>query len=47
MHEEKDWQLDIEELKALIRPNTKLIVIKYAASITKLSRYRDTDDIHQ
>jgi aspartate/methionine/tyrosine aminotransferase len=29
MHEEKDWQLDIEELKALIRPNTKLIVIKY------------------
>jgi len=32
MHEEKDWQLDIEELKALIRPNTKLIVIKCAVS---------------
>jgi len=25
---EKDWQLDIEELKNLIKPNTKLIVIK-------------------
>jgi DNA-binding transcriptional MocR family regulator len=23
-----DWQLDIEELKSLIRPNTKLIIIK-------------------
>ncbi|KAK4697436.1 hypothetical protein P7C71_g630, partial [Lecanoromycetidae sp. Uapishka_2] len=25
--EEKNWQLEIEELKALIRPNTKMIVI--------------------
>lgn len=25
---EREWQLDIEELKALIKPNTKLIVIK-------------------
>jgi len=25
---EKDWQLDIEELKSLMKPNTKLIVIK-------------------
>lgn len=25
--EEKKWQLDIEELKALIRPNTKMIII--------------------
>jgi len=24
------WQLDIEELERLIRPNTKLIIIKYA-----------------
>jgi aspartate/methionine/tyrosine aminotransferase len=23
------WQLDLEELKSLIRPNTKLIIIKY------------------
>lgn len=27
--ETNDWQLDIEELKSLIRPNTKLIIIKY------------------
>lgn len=28
---EKDaWKLDVEELKALIRPNTKLIILKYA-----------------
>lgn len=27
--EADNWQLDIEELKALIRPNTKLIIIKY------------------
>ena len=33
MHEEKDWQLDIDELKALIQPNTKLIVIKCTTSI--------------
>jgi len=32
MHEERDWQLDIDELKSLIQPNTKLIVIKYALS---------------
>ena len=25
--ESKDWQLDIEELKSLIRPNTKMIII--------------------
>lgn len=24
------WRLDLEELKGLIRPNTKLIIIKYA-----------------
>lgn len=27
--EESGWQVDVEELKALIRPNTKLIIIKY------------------
>ena len=27
-HEENKWQLDVEELKELIRPNTKMIVIK-------------------
>lgn len=25
---EKDWMLDVEDLKAMIKPNTKLIVIK-------------------
>lgn len=29
---EKDWVPDLEELKALVRPNTKLIVVKYAAA---------------
>ena len=27
--EERKWQLDIEELKGLVRPNTKMIIIKY------------------
>lgn len=27
--EAEGWKLDLEELKALIRPNTKLIVLKY------------------
>lgn len=27
--EDTKWQLDIEELKSLIKPNTKLIIIKY------------------
>lgn len=27
--EENGWDVDIEELKALIRPNTKLIILKY------------------
>ena len=27
--EAEGWKLDLEELKALIRPNTKLIIIKY------------------
>lgn len=27
--EDKQWQLDIGDLKALIRPNTKMIIIKY------------------
>jgi len=31
MREENDWQLDINELTSLIRPNTKLIIIKYTA----------------
>ena len=26
--EEKKWQLDLEELKSLIKPNTKMIIIK-------------------
>ena len=28
--EDEDWKLDIKELESLIRPNTKLIIIKYA-----------------
>ena len=28
-HEENKWQLDLQELKGLIRPTTKLIIIKY------------------
>ena len=28
-HEDKGWQLDIEELKGLIRTNTKMIIVKY------------------
>ena len=28
--EDKQWRLDLDEFKALLRPNTKLIVIKYA-----------------
>lgn len=31
---EKDWIPDFEELKSLIKPNTKLIVIKYVLSST-------------
>lgn len=27
-NESNEWQLDIEELKSLIRPNTKMIIIK-------------------
>ena len=27
--EDKDWQLEIEELKSLLRPETKMIIIKY------------------
>lgn len=30
--EEEGWRLDVDELKALIKPNTKLIIIKYAPS---------------
>ena len=30
--EAEGWKLDIEELKGLIRPNTKLIIIKYVLS---------------
>ena len=33
-HEEDAWQLDIEELKSLIRPNTKMIIVKYLATLT-------------
>ena len=28
-HEDKQWQLDIKELESLVRPNTKMIIIKY------------------
>ena len=27
--EERKWQLDVEELKGLVRPNTKMIIVKY------------------
>jgi DNA-binding transcriptional MocR family regulator len=30
------WQLDLEELKSLIRPNTKLIIIKFVMSLAEL-----------
>jgi aspartate/methionine/tyrosine aminotransferase len=26
---EKDWELDFEELEKMVKPNTKMIVIKY------------------
>lgn len=29
--EKDDWQVDLEELKTLIRPNTKMIIIKYVS----------------
>lgn len=29
MDEDNDWQLNIEELSSLIRPNTKAIILKY------------------
>ncbi len=28
--QEEDWRVDLDELKGLIRPNTKVIIIKYA-----------------
>jgi aspartate/methionine/tyrosine aminotransferase len=28
LQEHNKWQLDIEELKSLIRPNTKMIILK-------------------
>lgn len=31
--EDRQWQLDIAELEALIRPNTKMIIIKYILSL--------------
>lgn len=31
--EAEGWTLDVEELKGLIRPNTKLIIIKYVLSV--------------
>lgn len=31
--ESEGWTLDVEELKGLIRPNTKLIIIKYVLSV--------------
>lgn len=34
-HEEKGWQLSIEELKGLIRPNTRLITIKSVTPIVR------------
>lgn len=33
--EDKQWQLDIGELKALIRPNTKMIILKYSRFLLK------------
>ena len=31
--EKKGWQLDLEELKGLLRPNTKMIIIKFVALV--------------
>ena len=31
--EERRWQLDIEELKSLVRPNTKMIIVKYVIAL--------------
>ena len=46
-NEAKDWQLDLEELKTLIRPNTRMIIIKYVPKKMKemasLSRLKDAD----
>lgn len=30
--EENGWQLDVDELKSLMKPNTKLLIIKYGIS---------------
>ena len=34
--EDEEWQLDIEELKRLIRPRTKLVIIKYIPFVLAL-----------
>jgi aspartate/methionine/tyrosine aminotransferase len=34
--EDDDWKLDIKELESLIRPNTKLIILKYVDAPFKL-----------
>jgi len=34
--EDKKWQLDVEELKTLIRPNTKMIILKYSVALRRL-----------
>ena len=37
--EEDGWKLDVEELESLIRPNTKLIILKYAYTSWKIGHY--------
>ena len=36
-NEGKQWRLDLDDLIALLMPNTKLIIIKYAFSLLKIS----------
>lgn len=37
--EDKKWQLHVEELKPLIRPNTKMIILKYIIALGRLQLY--------
>ncbi|KAJ5492544.1 hypothetical protein N7539_001290 [Penicillium diatomitis] len=41
-NESKDWQLDLDELKSLIRPNTKLVIINNPQNPTGAIVPRDT-----
>jgi aspartate/methionine/tyrosine aminotransferase len=35
----KDWKLDLDDLKAMVKPNTKMIIIKYTLPFQTLHVY--------